>query len=261
VVVVARGGVLGGLVSGAGVVVAGTVVVVAKGGVLGGFVSGAVVAATVVGGGVVSLEGAVVGATVGATVVGGFVSTGGMVSFGLKIVVAMIGGVVSVGTGVVVVTDRGGFVSGDGGLATVDVVVADRGGLVSELATVDVVVADRGGLVSELATVDVVVAAAVVEVADGLRVLRGAVVSVGSAGERVDDGEDSDGAGVVGRRSSPLGGCVVVIAVAKLKFGASLGKALPSESSNGPPKMFDPKDASGELATDETPLLLFAFDA
>jgi hypothetical protein len=234
------------LVSGAVVVVAGTVVVVAKGGVLGGFVSGAVVAATVVGGGVVSLEGAVVGATVGAAVgagVGGFVSTGGVVSFGLKIVVAIIGGVVSVGTGVIVVTDRGGFVSGDGGLATVDVVVADR-----------------GGFVSELATVDVVVTAAVVEVADGLRVLRGAVVSVGNAVERVDDGEDSDGAGV-GRRSSPLGGCVVVVAVAKLKFGASLGKALPSESSNEPPKMFDPKDASGELATDETPLLLFAFDA
>ena len=142
VVVVASGGVLGGFVSGAVVVVAGMVVVVASGGVLGGFVSGTVVAGSaVVGGGVVSLEGAVVGATVGAAVgagVGGFVSTGGVVSFGLKIVVAMIGGVVSVGT--VVVTDRGGFVSGDGGLATVDVVVADRGGFVSELATVDVVV-------------------------------------------------------------------------------------------------------------------------
>ena len=227
VVVVASGGVLGGFVSGAVVVVAGTVVVVAKGGVLGGFVPGTVVAGSaVVGGGVVSLEGAVVGATVGAAVgagVGGFVSTGGVVSFGLKIVVAMIGGVVSVGT--VVVTDRGGFVSGDGGLATVDVVVAER-----------------GGFVSALATIDVVVAASVVEVADGLRVVRGGSVSVGSAVDRVDDGDDSDEVGGVGRRSSPLGWCVVVVAVAKLKSDAPLGKALPSEIPNGPPEVFDPED-------------------
>jgi hypothetical protein len=162
VVVVAKGGVLGGLVSGAVVVVNGgfvpvgsTVVV----GALGAVVTGAIVVGgtnLVVGGGVVSLDGEVVGAAV----TGGFVSGGGVVSFGLSVVVAMIGGVVSADANVVVV--RGGFVSGEGGLGTVDVVVADRG-----------VVSGEGGR----ATVEVAIEACVV-VAAGLGMVRGVDGSV-----------------------------------------------------------------------------------
>jgi hypothetical protein len=206
VVVVAKGGVLAGLVSGAVVVVncgfvpVGSTVVV---GALGTVVTGAIVVGgtnLVVGGGVVSLDGEVVGAAV----TGGFVSGGGVVSFGLSVVVAMIGGVVSADANVVVV--RGGFVSGEGGLATVDVVVADRGGFVSGeggLATVDVV-ADRGGFVSGeggRATVEVAIEACVV-VAAGLGMVRGVD---GSVRKIVEVDTEAELACVAGGRSSEVG--------------------------------------------------------
>jgi hypothetical protein len=209
VVVVAKGGVLAGLISGAVVVVNGgfvpvgsTVVV----GALGTVVTGAIAVggtSLVVGGGVVSLDGEVVGVAV----TGGFVSGGGVVSFGLSVVVAMIGGVVSADATVVVV--RGGFVSGEGGLATVDV-VADRGGFVSGeggLATVDVV-ADRGGFVSGeggRATVEVAIEACVV-VAAGLGMVRGVD---GSDRKIVEADTGAELACVAGGRSSEVGWWVV----------------------------------------------------
>jgi hypothetical protein len=190
VVVVAKGGVLGGLVSGAVVVVNGGFVLVGSTvvvGALGTVVTGALVVGgtnLVVGGGVVSLDGEVVGVAV----TGGFVSGGGVVSFGLSVVVAMIGGVVSADANVVVV--RGGFVSGEGGLATVDV-VADRGGFVS----------GEGGR----ATVEVAIEACVV-VAAGLGMVRGVD---GSDRKIVEADTGAELACVAGGRSSEVGWWVV----------------------------------------------------